>query len=297
MPRRHHDARREARSRRFARRDGRRRHRGRFSDRLGRRFRRRQRDRQAHQERDRLRACPCRVQGYRPLCRSDPAGRAAAHPHLPVHLAGAHEIQAAEGAARSLRDGDRAGDPRARPYRRRRMVERGRHPHRARFPLPLRRGGDQRRRHHDQHSRHRRLFGAGGIFCAHQDGARAGAEFRPGVLFGALPRRSRHGGGEFARRHPRRRPADRVHRQRHRRTRRQRRTGRSRDGDAGAQRRDAVLERHQCQDADAGVEARRRGHLVPGAVQQGDRRAECVRARERHPPGRHAQAHARPTRS
>mgnify|MGYP003694273745 CR=1 FL=1 len=31
------------------------------------------------------------------------------------------------------------------------------------------------------------------------------------------------------------------------------------------------------------------GDLVPGAVQQGDRRAECVRARERHPPGRHAQ--------
>ena len=90
----------------------------------------------------------------------------------------------------------------------------------------------------------------------------------------------------------RRRAADRMHHQRHRRARRQRRARRSRDGDAGAQRRDAVLDRHQRQDADARLEARRRGHLVPGAVQQGDRRAECVRARERHPPGRHAQAHA-----
>ena len=34
------------------------------------------------------------------------------------------------------------------------------------------------------------------------------------------------------------------------------------------------------------------GDLVPGAVQQGDRRAECLRARERHPPGRHAQERA-----
>ena len=31
--------------------------------------------------------------------------------------------------------------------------------------------------------------------------------------------------------------------------------------------------------------------LVPGAVQQGDRRPERLRARERHPPGRHAEAH------
>ena len=32
--------------------------------------------------------------------------------------------------------------------------------------------------------------------------------------------------------------------------------------------------------------------LVPGAVQQGDRRPQRLRARERHPSGRHAQAHA-----
>ncbi len=187
MPRRHHDARGEARSRRAARRHGRRHHRSRLSDRVGRRLRRRQRNRQARQKRGDLRAGACRLQGHRSLRRSDQAGQAAAHPHLPVHLAGAHEIQAAEGAARSLRDGDRAGVPRAQSHRRRRVVGRGRHPHRIRFPVPLRRGRDQGRRHHHQYSRHRRLHGARGIFPDVCDAARAGTEFRPGALFGALP--------------------------------------------------------------------------------------------------------------
>ena len=58
------------------------------------------------------------------------------------------------------------------------------------------------------------------------------AEFRQGDVLGALPQRSGHGGGQFAGRRPRRRAADRMHRQRHRRARRQRRAGRSGDGDA-----------------------------------------------------------------
>jgi 2-isopropylmalate synthase len=41
---------------------------------------------------------------------------------------------------------------RARPHRRRGMVGRGRHPHRTRFPLPLRGGRHQCRRHHHQYS-------------------------------------------------------------------------------------------------------------------------------------------------
>ena len=56
-------------------------------------------------------------------------------------------------------------------------------------------------------------------------------------VLGALPRRPRHGGGEFARRRSRRRAADRMHHQRHRRAGRQRLARRGRDGDAGAQRR------------------------------------------------------------
>ena len=54
------------------------------------------------QERRHLRAFACRLQGHRPLRGGDQAGQAQAHPHVPVHLAGAHEIQAAEGAARGL---------------------------------------------------------------------------------------------------------------------------------------------------------------------------------------------------
>ena len=59
----------------------------------------------------------------------------------------------------------------------------------------------------------------------------------------------------------------------------------------GAQRRAAVLDQHRRHHADARLEAGVGRDLVPGAVQQGDRRAERVRARVRHPPGRHAQAH------
>ena len=119
----------------------------------------------------------------------------------------------------------------------------------------------------------------------------ARAELRPGALLGALPQRSRHGGGQFARRHQRRRAADRMHHQRHRRAGRQRRARRGRDGDERAQRRAAVLDRHRHHHADARLQARVGGDLVPGAVQQGDRRPQRLRARERHPPGRHAQAH------
>ena len=140
-----------------------------------------------------------------------------------------------------------SGHPRAQLHRRRGMVERGRHPHRARLPLPLRRSRDQCRRHHHQHPRHRRLHGAGRVFRAHQDDARARAERRQGALLRALPRRSRHGGGELARRRARRHPPDRMHHQRHRRARRQRRARGGRDGDEGAQRRAAVLD--QCRHA------------------------------------------------
>ena len=45
-----------------------------------------------------------------------------------------------------------------------------------------------------------------------------------------------------------------------------------------AQRRAAVLDRHRRDDADARLEAGVGGDLVPGAVQQGDRRAERLRA-------------------
>ena len=150
------------------------------------------------------------------------------------------------------------GDAGPQPRRGRRVVGRGRHPHRARLPVPLRRGGDQGRRDDDQHPRHRRLHGAGRVLRADQDAARAGAERRQGDLLGALPQRPRHGGRELARRRRRRRAADRVHRQRHRRARRQRRPRGDRDGDQDPRRRAAVPYRHRDRDADAGLEGGRR---------------------------------------
>ena len=77
--------------------------------------------------------------------------------------------------------------PRARPHRRRRVVGGRRDAHRARFPLPLRRGRHQCRRHHHQHPRHRRLHRAGGIFRPHRDAAHARAQCRQGALLHALP--------------------------------------------------------------------------------------------------------------
>ncbi|MBM0205238.1 hypothetical protein JNW90_20985 [Micromonospora sp. STR1s_5] len=60
------------------------------------------------------------------------------HPHLRVHLAGAHEVQAAEIAGRGFGDVDRVRDPGPQSRRRRRMVGRGRHPHGDGLPVPLR---------------------------------------------------------------------------------------------------------------------------------------------------------------
>ncbi len=108
----------------------------------------------------------------------------------------------------------------------------------------------------------------------------------------ALPQRPRHGGRQLAGRHPRRRPAGGMHHQRHRRAGGQRRAGRDRDGDQDARRRAALPGRHRHHHAQPRLQAGGGGDLVPGAVQQGDRRPQRVRARERHPPGRHAQAHA-----
>ena len=172
------------------------------------------------------------------------------------------------------RDVDCQRHARPQPDRRRRMVGRRRHPLRDGFPLPHRRGRHQGRRHHRQHPRHGRLHRAGGIHPLHAHADRAGAELRQGDLLGALPQRSRHGGGEFAGRCRRRRAPDRMHRQRHRRAGRQCRARRDRDGDQRAQRQVSVVEQDRHHDADARLQARLGGDLVSGAVQQGDRRPQ-----------------------
>ena len=237
MPRRHHDPRGEAGGRRAPRHHGRRHHRGRLPDRLQRRLRGGGRDRRGGAERHRRGAGARRPQGHRPGRRGGAQGQAPAHPHLHLHLARAHEIQAAEGARRGPANGDRVGDAGAQPRRGRGMVVRGRHPHRARLPVPLRRGRHQGRRHHDQHPRYGRLHRAGRVSRALPHGARARAERRQGDLLRPLPRRPRHGGGQFPGRPRGRRAPDRVHDQRHRRARRQRLARGDRHGRQDARRR------------------------------------------------------------
>ena len=87
-----------------------------------------------------------------------------------------------------------------------------------------------------------------------------------------------------------RRAPGRVHDQRHRRARRQRVARRDRDGDPRARRSPARRDRHRRREqlfasSQLLTDAHRRAR--PG--QQGDRRPQRVRARGRHPPGRHAE--------
>ena len=144
--------------------DGRRHHRGRLSHRLRRRLRRRPRDRQAREEFGDLRALARLASKDIDRCAEaiKPARRKRIHTFLstsPVHMK--YKLQKEPHEVYEMVIAP--SDARARPHRRRRMVGGGRHPHRIRFPLPLRRGRDQGRRHHHQYPRHRRLHGAGGI--------------------------------------------------------------------------------------------------------------------------------------
>ena len=157
MPRRHHDLRGEARSGGSPRRDGRRYHRGGLPDRLRGGFQQRPGNRPPRQEGGDLRPGARAIQGHRPLRRSDQARRPRPHSHLHRHLAAPSQISDEHRRERGAGAGHRLGHAGAELYRRRRMVGDGRDPHRARLPLPLRRGRDQGRRHHRQYSRHRRL--------------------------------------------------------------------------------------------------------------------------------------------
>ena len=77
--------------------------------------------------------------------------------------------------------------------------------------------------------------------------------------------------------------------QRHRRAGRQRRARGGGDGAAGARRQAAVPDRHRHPAAHPRQPLRLGHHRLSGAVQQGHRRQERLRPRERHPPGRHAE--------
>ena len=110
------------------------------------------------------------------------------------------------------------------------------------------------------------------------------------VVSVALPRRPRPGGRQLARRRAGRRAPGRVRDQRHRRAGGQRLARGDRDAAAHARRRPSAC-------APASMTTRDRAHEPAGlapdrlrrAAQQGGRRAQRVRARVGHPPGRRAQ--------
>ena len=97
--------------------------------------------------------------------------------------------------------------------------------------------------------------------------------------------RGQHPGGD-----PRRRASGGDHHQRHRRACRQRLAGRDRDGDPHPPGRHSAHEPDPDHQSAARVEAARRHHRLRRAAEQGDRRAQRLRARGRHPSGRRAEA-------
>ncbi len=113
---------------------------------------------------------------------------------------------------------------------------------------------------------------------------------RQGGAVHAQPQRPGAGGRQHAGGDPCRRAAGRIHHQRHRRARRQCLAGRGGDGDPHAQRRHPVQEQHQDAEHPARVETALHDHRLRRAAEQGDRRAQRVRARGGHPPGRRAEA-------
>ena len=117
--------------------------------------------------------------------------------------------------------------------------------------------------------------------------ARAGAARRRAL--GPLPRRPRAGGRELARRRAGGRAPGRVRDQRDRRARRQRVARGDRDAAGDARRRPRLRDRRQHARDRAHEPDGLAPHRLPGAAEQGDRRAQRVRARVRHPPGRRAQ--------
>ena len=137
--------------------------------------------------------------------------------------------------------------------------------------------------------RHRRLFHAGGNRGVLHRGADPGTERRQGHIQRALPRRPGARGGKLAGGRQRRRAANRVHHQRHRRAGRQRLARRGRHGHPGARRPAAVRNGHPHQGAVPHEPAADGADPRAGAGEQGNRRPQRVRPRGGYPPGRRHQ--------
>ena len=211
-------------------------HRGRLPHRLARRFRGRERDRPLGPRRADLRPGPLPRRGHRPGLGGRPARRAAADPRFPRHQRHPSRVQAQDGQGGHHPPcrGRRAAGGGLLPQRR--VLARGRRPHRDRFPLPGGRSGHRRRRHDGQHSRHGGLRHAQPHAPRDPDAPQPRAQHRQGRDQRPLPQRPGHGRGQQPGRRRGGRRADRVHDQRPGRAGRQLLAGRGRDGPADPQR-------------------------------------------------------------
>ncbi len=270
-----------------------------FPDRLARRLRGRPRDRPPRSRRRSSAAWPAATTPT-----STAPGRpssSAAQPRIHVFLATSaihREFKLKMTREEIIAPGRRRREAGRRLLRRRRVLARGRRPHRARFPLPGRRGGHRRRRDDGQHPRHRRLRHAGphgaassarsrervpnidkaviSVHC-HNDLGLAVANSLAAVENGAGQIECTINGiGERA-------------------------------GNCSLEevvmalrtRHDYYHCRHAHQHAAARAHqpAGVQHHRHAGAAEQGDRRPQRLRPRGGHPPGRHAQGARAPTRS
>ena len=236
------------------------------------------------------RAGPREPRRHRSCVGGRPRLGAAAHPHVRVDVGHPHRAPDAEHARGRARPRPRRGRPGAGALRRRRVLADGRDARRRRVhrrDLPDR---DRRGRDDDQHPRHRRLHDAGRVHALPRAALRARARARGRRAVHALPRRPRAGRRQLVRRRARGRAAGRMRDQRDRRARGQR--GARGDRDAAEhsrrrRRRPAHRDRHDR--AGAHEPARLAPHRLPDPAEQGDRRAQRVRARVGHPPGRRAE--------
>ena len=209
-------------------------------------------------------------------------------PRLPRHVADPPRLQAEDGEGRDHQALDRGGEVRAPVLRGRRVHRRGLGPHRAAVPGRGGPGGPRRRRDDHQRPRHRRLRAP--VHLRRGDHLPQGARprHREGRPVGPLPQRPRAGRRQLAGRRDGGRPAGRVHHQRDRRAGRQRLARGGRDGVQDAQGRPERHDRHQDRAALPDEPARLAGDRPARPAEQGDRRAERLRPRGRHPPARHA---------
>ncbi len=221
----------------------------------------------------------------------DQGRRAAPPPRLHRHLGHPPQAQAQAVPRRGARRGCPLGPLRARaagPRRRDRVLGRGRVAHRPRVPAPGLRGGRDGRGHHRQHPGHGRLRDPGRVRGAGRAGPRP--RRRRGHGLGPLPQRPgprhrQHAGGRPGRRAP-----GGGDDQRPRRAGRQRVAGGGRHGPPHAP--DPVPGARQPgpDRADHGGQpAGQPPDRVRDPAQQGRRRRQRLRPRERDPPGRRDQ--------